>query len=187
MNITGKLMCIGFIGLTGVVGYICYDKYEKQKKGIQIETEIRKIAETREMLRDLQTILKNRSLIQYADGNYRLSYPSSLEELQEREAGYSDKKVPLVDTWGKRFNYRQQWDERFFTRMEGKTVMYTDEHYELSSSGPDGIPQTGDDIQAWYIPNHEWGAIERLKREYREAIREATKSGLEKLMDKLGR
>lgn len=145
----------------GVIGYREYVKAERQALN-------RAISWTQDRLRQIQLDL---------EGSNEL--PSGLHILG-RGFGYDR------DAWGNQVNYRAATG-KFFLREEANQVVYKREHYELYSSGPDGIAGTIDDVAPAYIPGHERGSIERLESQFNGALREGRKSTFDKLLDKLRR
>ena len=133
------------------------------------------ISATKGSLGDLQ-----KSLQEYFNKNkdYQKDCPPDLREYS------SGNSLKAMDGWGKEFNYKRT-TYNLLTEIDGRpTIVRNVPHYELSSSGPDGIPETSDDIDAWFIKDHEWGSTARLKAKFERDLVEAKKTPLEKVFEK---
>jgi len=103
------------------------------------------------------------------------SYPSKLE---------SDINSDSRDSWGNKLNYKKTTYSDL-RRIDGKLTIFENiPHYELSSNGHDGIPETSDDINVWYKKGHEWGSTSRLNAIFESDLAEAKKTPLDKTFEK---
>jgi hypothetical protein len=149
------------------------------------------ISLTKQHLKELQLALKEISIaIAVGKGTRSGIFPGSMDELTREQYGYFEPlsqgafRTMSTDGWGQTMHYRAE-QGKFYVGEEESTMIYSTSHYELYSGGPDGIPGTSDDIQSWHIPGHQRGSIESLASRWSRERNEASKSTLDKLIEKI--
>ena len=177
-----KLLTVLLIAGLAAGAYFFLQEQENARKRAKQETNSA-IALTKQHLKELQLALEE---IRTPSG----VFPDSLGELTEEKRSYYEPmsqsvfRAMSVDGWGQTMQYRAKRGKFYVGKEEG-VLIYSTSHYELYSSGPDGIPWTSDDIHSWYIPEHDGGSIDRLAVIWSIEVDEASKSNIDRLVEKV--
>lgn len=174
------------IGGTALVGFLEYQDQQRIKQYRQEEKQ-RNIASTKRRLKNWQRAIETYS-------KFKRDYPNRLtdiiKEINSKANQWEEffelrhRGTPQKDSWDNELNYIKTTFKELIRNKYNKLEITENSHYELFSNGPDGIQDTRDDIQAWYISNHEWGSTKKLNEKFKYELKEARKSSLDKTIEK---